>query len=256
MPGSQSADDKYFAIIKEAVLVCRQYKPKFGGKSKQGLSLEEFQELYRNDPFYTWFGFDSPLVYAAHKAAGGMTSLYRQVGIACERLFRQLLQDTMGLAEQQTRWSYSVPSSSGGKRALSLDARIQIDDVADSSKSIRLRKWLTSAAKTVHVDRNVASRLKGTVFEVRQGYKSKDSKRQNADVGNAANAYAHSYLPVVLLLSAQIDFDVADRYSRAQWLMLRGVLNGTALTSTFAFTSDILGYDLAGFFKRNSRRIR
>lgn len=27
------------------------------------------------------------MMYAAHKAAGGMTSVYRQIGIECERLY-------------------------------------------------------------------------------------------------------------------------------------------------------------------------
>jgi len=31
--------------------------------------------MYRSDPFYNWVGLDNPLMYAAHKAAGGMTSI-------------------------------------------------------------------------------------------------------------------------------------------------------------------------------------
>jgi len=34
-----------------------------------GLSLKEFQALYRADPFYAWYGLDHPMMYAAHKAA-------------------------------------------------------------------------------------------------------------------------------------------------------------------------------------------
>jgi hypothetical protein len=52
------------------------------------------------------------------------------------------------------------------------------------------------------IDDTVCKALHGTVFEVRQGYKSKDSKRQNADVSNASNAYAKGYLPVNMILSA------------------------------------------------------
>lgn len=48
--------------------------------------------------------------------------------------------------------------------------------------------------------------LKGAVFEVRQGYKSKDAKRQNADIANAAAAYTQAYLPCVVMLSSQIDY--------------------------------------------------
>lgn len=249
-------DDRYFAMIRDALSLCRNYKPKFGKGSKQGLSLKEFQTLYQADPFYMWFGLDSPLFYAAHKAAGGMTSMYRQIGISCERLFRQILQDTLGLNEQQANWSYTVPAPGKRQRTLSLDGRIPVDEIADSATADRVRQWLHDAAASVKVAKRVIRTLEGAVFEVRQGYKSKDSKRQNADIGNAANAYSNSYLPSVVVLSTQIDEDIADRYTRAQWVMLTGTLAGSSLESTYAFTREVLGYDLAGFFERNSGRIR
>jgi hypothetical protein len=80
----QHPDSTYLNILLEPLATCKRYKPKFGHGA--GLSLAEFQTLYQADPFYTWFGFDSPLLYAAHKASGGMTSVYRQVGIGCQRL--------------------------------------------------------------------------------------------------------------------------------------------------------------------------
>jgi hypothetical protein len=48
-------------------------------------------------------------MYAAHKAAGGMTSVYRQLGIGCERLFRGVIQDSLSLTAEQANWEYSVP---------------------------------------------------------------------------------------------------------------------------------------------------
>lgn len=98
--------------------------------------------------------------------------------------------------------------------------------------------------------------LKGCVIEVRQGYKSKDSKRQQADLANASAAYAATYLPVLLLLSTQIDEDVAERYRSARWLILRGTTSGPATDSTYAFCREVLGYDLAGFFERNSGQLK
>lgn len=44
--------------------------------------------------------------------------------------------------------------------------------------------------------------------------------------------------------------------ARAQWVLLTGTTNGSPLTSTYAFVRNVLGYDLAGFFERNSGRIR
>ncbi|RJP34306.1 MAG: hypothetical protein C4547_11050 [Phycisphaerales bacterium] len=101
-------DGPYLDIIRAALRVCRDYRPAFGRGRGGGITLEQFQQIYREDEFYSWFGLDSPLVYAAHKAAGGITSVYRQVGIGCQRLFQQLLQDTLGLSAADATWSYEV----------------------------------------------------------------------------------------------------------------------------------------------------
>jgi hypothetical protein len=132
------------------------------------LTLDEFQSLYRRDAFYTWFGLDSPLLYAAHKAAGGMTSVYRQIGMACERLFHQLLQDTLGLTAEQAKWSYVVPGVRQKQRKLSLDGRIPLAAIADQADAARVRSWLQDAAAALKVRKKVAATLEGPVFEVRR----------------------------------------------------------------------------------------
>ena len=95
------------------------------------------------------------------------------------------------------------------------------------------------------------------MFEVRQGYKSKDSKRQNADLANAANAYTQRYLPILTVMSLQLDNDLRARYEGAKWGVLAGTtgVNNTHI-STYAFCRDVLGYDLAAMFERNSETIR
>lgn len=115
---------------------------------------------------------------------------------------------------------------------------------------------MSAACASIKVAPSVASGLEGAVFEVRQGYKSKDAKRQNADVANAGNAYRHAYLPVVTMLSNQIDRNVAERYRQAGWLLLRGTIEGDAVSSTYSFAHNVLDYDLAAFFERNSDRFR
>jgi len=251
-----SYDERYLAVLLRPLAVCKVYRPMFGGGRKGGLAVAEFQALYGADEFYAWFGLDSPLVYAAHKAAGGITSLYRQIGIGCERLFRQLLQDHLALSDTECRWSYDVPGTREKVRKLTLDGRIDLSAVRDPAARERVRAWIEAGAKRLRVPDKTIAHLGGAVFEVRQGYKSKDSKRQNADIGNASNAYANSYLPVVVVMSSQIDGDIAERYTREQWLLLRGILSGSPLDSTYDFSREVLGYDLAGFFRRNSATLR
>ncbi len=251
---SAAADSKYLNLLLNRVMVCKAYKPAFGqGKA---VSLADFRQLYGADPFYGWLGLNHPLVYAAHSAAGGITSLYRQIGLGCEELFRQIVQDCLALTDAQVRWAYAVEAADGSSRRLSLDARIQLSDVTHVTKRDNIRQWLCQAASQLHVTPEIANALKGIVFEVRQGYKSKDSKRQNADVANAATAYTQGYLPVLLVLSTQIDSDVVERYRQARWLILQGWLTESALISTYAFSREILGYDLAGFFARNETALQ
>lgn len=122
-------DEHYRRIVLEPIYVCAKYKPEMGQGRGEGYELEAFQKLYRANPFYNWFGLDSPLMYAAHKAASGMASIYRQIGIGCERLFRQILIDELDLSLEDANWSYETQTHSGKKRTLYLDGRIPIDGV-------------------------------------------------------------------------------------------------------------------------------
>lgn len=252
-----SRDARYLDIILERVRVSAAYKPKFGRSGRSGLTLRQFRDLYSTDPLYAWFGLDSAMLYAAHKAAGGMTSIYRQIGIGCERVFRQILQDELGLSATDTMWSYEVPTSGGGLRKLALDGRVPLARVRHAANRERLQEWLGRSSRAVGVESGVLRSLTGAVFEVRQGYKSRDSKRQNADIANAASAYVKSYLPCVVVLSNQIDEDVLRRYRSARWVVVTGTLgNDDVLTSTYDFMRDVVGYDLAAFFDRNAASLR
>jgi len=247
-------DARYLEIVLAPIRACKNYRPKFGHGA--GYSRAQFQALYRADAFYAWFGLDSALMYTAHRAAGGMTSIYRQIGIGCQRLVQQVLMDQLRLTEAQTSWSYEIKPRGGASRTLALDARIELTDVSERARRIDLGRWLKLAGKHVGVDGAVQKVLRGCVLEVRQGYKSKDSKRQQADLANASAAYASAYLPVLLLLSTQIDEDIAARYQAARWLLLSGMPNGSATNSTYTFFHDVVGYDLASFFERNSKTLK
>jgi hypothetical protein len=255
-PSSPNPDERYLALIRSALRVCLNYKPAFGHGKGDGVSLERFQQIYRDDEFYAWFGLDSPLVYAAHKAAGGMTSVYRQIGLSCQLVFQNVLQDTLGLAPADATWSYKVKAKGARVRTLALDGRIPLDKIAGAQARKRVESWLAEATEHVGLKGKNATGLEGCVFEVRQGYKSNDAKRQNADVSNAGNAFAHRYLPVMVLLSVQIPDNLAERYQRAHWLILRGTVSGKSTESTYVFCRDVLGYDLASFFRRNSAAIK
>lgn len=260
MPNEQTLtkakDDEYFELVATPLRLCAKYRPKFGKGQEAGLTLEEFHELYRSDPFYSWVGLNSPLMYAAHKTAGGMTSIYRQLGIGCQWLFKRVLQDTLGLTAEQAEWSYTIPMPNGKTRKLALDGRIEFGHISDGKPRKRVELWVAEAQDKLLLNVDARKGIRGVVFEVRQGYKSMDSKRQNADIANASSAYAHHYVPVLLLLSAQIDQALIQRYTEARWLLLRGTKAGSTADSTYVFCREVLGYDLSAFFERNSKRFK
>lgn len=252
-----TGDALYLKTIVDCVRVCAKYKPKFGQGRGDGLSLQQFRDLYQGAPFYSWFGLDNPMMYAAHKAAGGMTSIYRQIGIGCEKVFRQILQDSLGLSSADVVWSYQTATPGGKSRTLTLDGRVPLDSIQDVAAKARFHDWMQRAAKGLGVEPRVFDSLTGTVFEVRQGYKSKDSKRQNADIANASTAYIKGYLPCAVILSNQIDGDILLRYRAEKWAVLTGVVGrDDPLTSTYDFARQVVGYDLAGFFERNADTLR
>jgi len=69
-------EKRYLKTFLAPIKKCKTYQPKFGqGNREKGVSLAEFKALYSSDPFYSWIGLDTDLMYAAHRAAGGMTSI-------------------------------------------------------------------------------------------------------------------------------------------------------------------------------------
>lgn len=252
-------DDQYVEILLHPLRKCADYLPKMGGSDE--VNLTGFINMYGADPLYHWMGLDSPLMFAAHKAAGGMTSVYRQLGIGCERLFRQVLRDQLALDADQVTWSYEVLPQMGAEnaskevkaRVLSLDGRVELENVRADADRERVRGWIDAQRKVL----NISAPLKGAVFEVRQGYKSADSKRQNGDLANAAQALGHGFLPVLTIMSTQINSVVRARYMIGNWSVLMGTIGqDDPLHSTFDFMNQVIGYDLTGFFERNTHRLR
>ena len=244
-------NERYKEILISPVRECANYSPKFGHNKDGGYSLSEFQNLYGEDAFYKWLGLDSPLMYSAHKAAGGITSIYRQIGIGCERLVREIFMDNLGLSEESVKWSYTVKGPNGKERVLSLDGRIIFDEVANEITRARTVAWKEEAFKQLGLKKSVQEAITGVVFEVRQGYKSKDSKRQNADIANAANAYANGYVPCLMVMSSQIDDDILIRYHQAKWLILQGFVGLNEYASTYDFFKTVVGFDFVDFMNSN-----
>jgi hypothetical protein len=248
-------NDKYIELFLDPIRKCKEYKPKFGeSQNTDGVSLEGFLELYGSDLFYSWIGLDNSLMYAAHKAAGGMTSIYRQIGVGCEHLFREIIIDTALYQDRDfAQWSYETRTQGGKTKILSLDGRLELNEIRNPELKSRVQDWIKFYCTDLSVKQIPQN---GLVFEVRQGYKSKDSKRQNADIDNATVAWANGYLPVFAIFSSQIDSDLVLRYRNSRCGIITGSNSDNPQLSLFAFCEKVLGYDLAAFFKDNSAKFK
>lgn len=231
---------------------CAAYRPAFGQSNSEGVTFDQFEQIYGDDPFYSLIGLTVPSVYAAHRAAGGMTSMYRQLGIGAERLFRAVLSKQLGLNSQQLAWSYEYAAGKAMK-VHTLDACLTLDDLQLERRDA-LSDWMAGALNSIRRPTDAAT--KGVVFEVRQGYKSADSKRQNADLRFGLNAYQARMLPAFAIFSRQVSVPVIERYRNDGMIVLTGLIDGSAYQSTFTFLNQIAQYDLISFFERNRDEIR
>jgi hypothetical protein len=250
-------EEKYLNLLLDPLDACANYKPKFGTEEAAGVSLEQFKTMYGGDPFYHWVGLDSDLMYAAHKAAGGMTSIYRQLGAGCDNLFRAVIRDALLLSDEEVAWSYDIEKEDGTKAILTLDARIDVGHLTTSPDAKhRVDDWLKRCGKHLSLSTRRIKQLTGAVFEARQGYKSADAKRQNADLRFAMNAASENYLPVLSIFSTQASLSVLRRYTNAKMLVMTGTLSDDETISTYAFFRKIVGFELDSFFTRNTEAMK
>lgn len=245
-------DNLYREMLIAPLRTCASYLPKMGGGD--AIDFPGFQAAYGADPLYHWIGFDTEAMYAAHKAAGGMTSVYRQLGIGCERLFREVMKDSLSLTDEQVKWKYQVPIDDTDQlKTLTLDGRIELSDLTNTEQRARVSEWLELQKNRLDITQDI----KGVVFEVRQGYKSADSKRQNGDLSNSAQALGRGYIMSLALMSTQINSAVRTRYEAANIPVLTGTIGkASSSESTFSFFRDVVGYDLHQFFERNTVAMR
>jgi len=245
-------DKELLSVFLDPIRKSGKYKPAFGLGRKTGISLNEFEEIYSEDLFYNWIGLNTSSVYSAHKAAGGLTSVYRQIGVGAESLFRLIVVASLQVPREDVSWNYSYTKANGKEGVHTLDALIKHS--MGGKKYPKILDWLNGSKKFLSLSQS--TNLDGAVFEVRQGYKSADSKRQNADLRFGMRSYQVDLLPVVCVFSSQVSFPVIKRYRSDGMLVLTGVDSSDPYLSTFAFVKDVLGYDMESFFSRNSTEIQ
>jgi hypothetical protein len=94
--------------------------------------------------------------------------------------------DSFSLSEQNANWYYGYIKDNGKVAQRKLDGRLDFNLIRkpENTNAERVVDWVEQAKSKLGITIN----LTGVVFEVREGYKSKDSKRQNADLDNLSRA--------------------------------------------------------------------
>ena len=251
-------DTKYVGLLLKPLEECKKYKPVFGkiDADEEEVTIDAFRSIYGADPLYHWVGLDEDLMYAAHKAAGGMTSIYRQLGIGCERLVRAIIADEFDLDTEQLAWSYKYETDRGKVATHTLDARVDVNHIRSKGGKKRVSDWLQKMGKTRGLTNERMAALHGVVLEVRQGYMSADSKRQQADLRFGVRSYNENYLPMIMIMSMQVSEMVCARYRSNQVAVLTGTPSNDEMISSLAFVNNVIGYDITGFFTRNTKMLR
>ena len=226
-------EQAYLGALLAPLVVTRNYRPLLGQARPQ--SPADFAALYGADPLYRAAGLDAPAVYAAHRVAGGMTSVYRQLGLGARQLARAVLRDAFGIPEGEATWV-----------ARGQDLGCLVPVVPGRPRYAALRAW------TERVGRGSL----GLAIEVRQGMKTGDARRQHSYVeANAADARGRGRRPVLMLFSNQAHERAIEGYRDAGWWVLRGDPQADEFAGTFAFFREVAGFDLAGFLEANHAAI-
>ena len=122
--------------------------------------------------------------------------------------------------------------------------------------SLKLTNWIGHASEAAGLAPEIALALRGAVFEIRQGYKSADSKRQNADIGFGTHALKEGYLPCVMVFSGQVSQTVVTRYKAQGLYVMLGSRNPLAHESTFDFFRNAVGWDLEEWMLTNQAALK
>ena len=234
-PMETTDDERYLAALIEPVQKSRHHRPRFGTETR--IDADSFRSMYGADLFYRTVGLSDPAVYAAHRAAGGMTSVYRQLGIGARDLVRAILADAFGMTTEEATWRV---------RGQDLGCVVSSDCWEETAPWYELYHWLA----------RVGRGSRGVALEVRQGIKTGDARRQHSYVeANAKDAVHRGLLPVLFLLSNQANERVIEGYRDAGWRVLMGDPAGTVEDSSYAFLRTVAGFDLAAFLERHAETI-
>lgn len=233
----KNRDEWYLSVLTDPVKATRHCEPLFGRRGQRGVDLDEFQSIYGADLFYRTCGLNDPAVYAAHRAASVMTSMYRQLGKGARQLIRAILCDSFGVTDDEATWKV---------RGQDLGCVVRLRGDAGGAADIALRDWLSG----------IDASFGGVAIEVRQGMKTADARREHSYVeANAKSAVEQGLMPVLLLLSAQANEAAMDGYRAAGWQVLLGDTNGSIYDSSYGFIQFVTAFDLEDFLIQNHRRI-
>lgn len=199
----------------------------------EGAEPKLIEQSLRDDALYGVIFEDIAHKYA-FTALGGrlITSLHRNFGDIIEMSVREIFKVKFDLDGALAQMSLTLKSVEKRSTRTS-DATIPFDalEAHERSQIQSLHKHLLNAN---HGD---ANKLKGISYEIRQCYKSNDSKRRTADIDMADLLLANKQLPVMLIFCSSSSPSIITDYRRlSKWIILEG-------NEAFDYVAKLTGFN-------------
>lgn len=207
-------------IVQDNLLKVLEFNPyeRFAGvKSK-----EHFIALIETDPAFSPFFLHNPKYATARVGGNLITSLHRKLGDMYEDLFRALLAETLGVPEEDLRFSVKL-NVDGAFQERSTDGLIRFERLDQKTK------------KGVFTMFQVEEEI-GVAFEVRSCYQIGDSKRIQADRDMALALTNANIIPVMLIFCITSLTSPVQRLSK-YWRVFQG-------KEAFDVVGKLTGFDL------------
>ncbi len=186
--------------------------------------------------------FKNISVFYAQSVLGGRitTSLHRNFGDIIEVSVREIFKHAYSLDDGLARSSFSIQSIE--KRSTrTTDVSIPFEALTNAQEKslrayhVKLCGKHTPALLAQH------GACRGLGYEVRQCYKSNDSKRRTADIDMSDLLFQNKIIPMMLIFCSSSSPSIIRDYRRlSKWMIVEG-------DDAFDYVREISGFDFRGY---------
>lgn len=202
---------------------------------------KEVEKEIKSDALYGLLFRDISEFYVQSVLGGRITtSLHRNFGDIVEMSVREIFKSAFDLDDQLAQSSFTLKSI---EKRSTRTTDVTLPYTALEEKTVgRLRAFHEQLCKRHRRDvEGLHATCKGVGYEVRQCYKSNDSKRRTADIDMSHLLANKGLAPVMLIFCSSSSASIIQDYNRlSKWLILEG-------TAAFEYVNDVTGFNYRAY---------